>query len=434
VSIRIGSNIAALQAQRQLAQSSNELSSVFERLASGQRINRASDDAAGLAIADRLGADRRLWGQSIANINDGISALAIADGALGQRSGILARLAELAEQSSNGTFSNVQRGSLNTEYQSLLREMSRIGESTSFNGINLFDPNSPINLQVGVNGGANSRIGLDGIDLGSSYWTINSSELFTVADWDQDGAVGGDDPGAFLSVNEKTTLDKLKATFGNNWPTTTVVDSEGNSRSVFIGAAAGATGVEFFSFTLGTGTDGQTYFGNRRNADQFLASFGSGGAGPITSLTSNITISDGLGAAGYLSNSLIADTSGTFTLDFRLIRLSDTSSGQASSLNLSSIDSAARARAALDTVNAEIQQLGAQRGKIGGGESRLQVALSLAAVARENSAAAEGRIRDADTAFESARLVRLQILQQVGATVLQQAAAQPQLALRLLQG
>ncbi len=132
--ITLGSNIASLRSQRQLFNSSNELSSVFERLSSGQRINKASDDAAGLAIADSLRTDSRVYAQGVRNLNDGLSALQIADGAISELSGVTARLIELAEQSANGALSNVQRKSLDQEAQSLRDEYLRIIQSTEFNG------------------------------------------------------------------------------------------------------------------------------------------------------------------------------------------------------------------------------------------------------------------------------------------------------------
>src|SRR5437868_11900202 len=105
MAVTIGSNIASLQAQRRLSDSTAKLQTTYERLSSGQRINKASDDAAGLAIADQLRADQRVASVAIRNANDGISLVAIADSALGEVSNVLTRLSELAEQSANGVFS-----------------------------------------------------------------------------------------------------------------------------------------------------------------------------------------------------------------------------------------------------------------------------------------------------------------------------------------
>jgi flagellin len=148
--ITLGSNIVSLQAQRRLAEASLRLSDVFEKLSSGQRINKASDDAAGLAIADSLRADQRLASVAIRNANDGVSVVAIADGALAQISAVLTRMAELAEQSANGVFSNDQRSALQNEFVALGSEIQRIADTTTFNGVKLLSGTSSITLQIGL--------------------------------------------------------------------------------------------------------------------------------------------------------------------------------------------------------------------------------------------------------------------------------------------
>lgn len=150
MSITFGSNIASLGAQRRLSQVSESLSSTFERLSSGQRINRASDDAAGLAISSTLNTDSRVFTQSIRNVNDGLSALGIADGALQQLTSITQRQQELAEQAANGTLGSSQRASLNLEAQKLRDEFNRIVSITSFNGVKLLDgTNGELRIQAG---------------------------------------------------------------------------------------------------------------------------------------------------------------------------------------------------------------------------------------------------------------------------------------------
>ena len=139
MTIRLGSNISSLTAQRKLADGTAALSKTFERLSSGQRINRASDDAAGLAIADSLNAASRVYTQGIRNFSDGLSLLSIAEGALQQLQAITIRQIELAEQAANGVYSTKQRQALNDEANALVDEFNRIVESTSFNGLNVLD-------------------------------------------------------------------------------------------------------------------------------------------------------------------------------------------------------------------------------------------------------------------------------------------------------
>ena len=163
MSITIGSNIASLQAQRRLSIASDRLGSTYERLSSGQRINKASDDAAGLAIADSLRANQRVASVAIRNANDGISTIAIADSALGEIGNVLSRLAELSEQSANGVFSTTQRSALQNEFTALSSEIERIAVTTEFNGVRLLSGNSTLVLQVGFNSGSTSQISYTGV-------------------------------------------------------------------------------------------------------------------------------------------------------------------------------------------------------------------------------------------------------------------------------
>ncbi len=163
MAITLGSNIASLKAQRTLGTSTDSLSKTYERLSSGYRINRASDDAAGLAIADSLKADQRVATVAIRNANDGISTIAIADAALGQISNTLARLSELAEQSANGVYSTSQRSALSNEFVALGSEIERIAVTTKFNGVTLLSGNAAMVLQVGFNSQSTSQIIFQGV-------------------------------------------------------------------------------------------------------------------------------------------------------------------------------------------------------------------------------------------------------------------------------
>ena len=199
MSTRIGSNIASLRAQRRLAENSSRLETIFERLASGQRINHARDDAAGLAIASGLNADSRVYGQGLRNINDGLSALQVAEGALNELSSITIRLQELAEQAANGTYSATQRGALNQEAEALMDEYNRIIESTEFNGSKLLDGSTPtmrIQAGYGVEGGIEIQLseafgqaqGLGTFGAGTGFVATGSLDKeVTIADMNNDG-------------------------------------------------------------------------------------------------------------------------------------------------------------------------------------------------------------------------------------------------------
>jgi flagellin len=158
-----------------LNSTSDSLSRVYQRLSSGQRINSAADDAAGLTIADKLRSDQKVAGVAIRNANDGISLINIADGALEQIGNVLSRLAELAAQSSNGVYSTTQRSALDSEFGALGSEIERIANTTTFNGVALLSGGSQTILQVGFDSKANAVISvtsvtgtLQGLGLGNA--------------------------------------------------------------------------------------------------------------------------------------------------------------------------------------------------------------------------------------------------------------------------
>ncbi len=163
MTINIRTNIPSLIAQRNLQLSSGRLQTAFERLSSGLRINRARDDAAGLAIAESLKADAKVASVGIRNASDGISIISIADQAIGQISNVLSRLAELAEQSANGVYANTQRSALQNEFTALTTEMERIALTTQFNGLNLLSSSDQVVFQVGFDGTSLSQVTYSGV-------------------------------------------------------------------------------------------------------------------------------------------------------------------------------------------------------------------------------------------------------------------------------
>jgi flagellin len=156
--ISVASNIDSLRIQTDLARTGDALSKTFARLSSGLRINSASDDPAGLALADSLRADSKVATVAIRNANDGLSIAAVADAALGEIGNVLTRMLELATQSANGVYTNAQRSALSSEFLALGSEIDRIAKTTTFNQINLLSNSSSITLQVGLDSTANSRI------------------------------------------------------------------------------------------------------------------------------------------------------------------------------------------------------------------------------------------------------------------------------------
>ncbi len=166
MAINIRTNIPSLLAQRNLESSSSKLNTSYERLSSGLRINRARDDAAGLAIAEGLKADAAVATVATRNANDGISVISIADQAIGQIANTLTRLGELAEQSANGVFANTQRSALQNEFTALTSEIERIALTTKFNGLNLLSGGQSVIFQVGFDGSSLSQV---------SYGTVEAT-------------------------------------------------------------------------------------------------------------------------------------------------------------------------------------------------------------------------------------------------------------------
>ena len=167
--VRIFNNVPSLNAQRILGNNNDRLAQSVERISSGIRINRASDDAAGLAISEGLRSDIRTLRQAVRNSNDGISLINITEGALNEQASILIRLRELAAQASTGTVGSTERQTIQLEFSALRNEIDRIASVTEFNGQKLVDGSlasgvasgSHIMIQVGLDSGANSRINLN---------------------------------------------------------------------------------------------------------------------------------------------------------------------------------------------------------------------------------------------------------------------------------
>ena len=166
--IKFGANILSQTVQRNLGRATLDLSTTSERLASGQRINKASDDAAGLAISASLNVNARIFTQGVRNLNDGLSAVNIAEGAMGELGNIIVRIEELATQSISETYSDTQRGALQKEATALTAEWNRIVESTSFNGQSLLTGAS---TRTVLQGGRGAEATL-AVQMGAIQFTI----------------------------------------------------------------------------------------------------------------------------------------------------------------------------------------------------------------------------------------------------------------------
>jgi len=176
---RINTNVASISAQRSLGVNNRENESNLSKLSSGSRITKAADDAAGLAISEKLKANIRSMKQADRNANDGISMIQTAEGGLNEVSSILTRMRELAIQTSSDTVGDVERGMTDMEYQNLKLEMDRISQVTEFNGQKLLDGNGKkYDFQIGVNNeDFQDRIGYDSATVSARIDNLGISEL-----------------------------------------------------------------------------------------------------------------------------------------------------------------------------------------------------------------------------------------------------------------
>jgi flagellin len=176
---RINTNIASISAQRSLGVNNRESESNLSKLSSGSRITKAADDAAGLAISEKLKANIRSMKQADRNANDGISMIQTAEGGLNEVSSILTRMRELAVQTASDTVGDVERGMTNMEYQSLKLELDRISQVTEFNGQKLLDGNGKkYDFQIGVNNDEfQDRIGYDSNVVNARIDDLGVAEL-----------------------------------------------------------------------------------------------------------------------------------------------------------------------------------------------------------------------------------------------------------------
>ena len=214
MAIRIFNNTASTNAQRLLGANNNRLAQSVERISSGIRINKASDDAAGLAVSEGLRSDIRALRQAVRNANDGVSLINIAEGALNEQSSMLIRLRELSSQAATGTVGSTERATIQLEFNALRSEIDRISSTTAFNGQNLVDGSlassvasaKQIIVQVGTDNSVNSRINLNK-DIDLQAVTVSSLSIASLSVTSATGALT-----ALDSIN--TAIASVAATRG----------------------------------------------------------------------------------------------------------------------------------------------------------------------------------------------------------------------------
>lgn len=206
MTMSIQTNMGALSAQRNLFTAQKTIQGSFERLSSGYRITRASDDAAGLGVAANLDAQIRSYAQAVRNAQDGVSVAQVAEGALGQIHNNLARMRELAMQSASDGVGDGERAYIQAEFTAIVEEIGRVAETAEFNGQMLLSDVDTLDFQVGVRSTDNDKISIDTIDLMAEF-TPALDTLTVLAKDDTGAALDGID----AAIN---TVSEFRANFG----------------------------------------------------------------------------------------------------------------------------------------------------------------------------------------------------------------------------
>jgi|SRR5690554_3505042 len=384
----INTNIASLNAQRNLNASQTDANTALQRLSSGLRINSAKDDAAGLAISERF--QSQITGLNMAqrNANDGISLSQTAEGALDEITANLQRIRELAVQSANATNSNSDREALNEEVQQRVAEINRIAGQTSFNGLRVLDGSLPTQtFQVGANTG--ETIQVSGLDA-------RGSQLGSVIG-DTSGLANADVSGLTVAErfeNGETVDFTVELPLLDGSGTTTLAITDASSFQDILGQV-----------NAQTPQTGITAYLNKNNDEIiFSSSFGQ-------AFTVDVTVASG---ATFSVATAVPDD---------VVTVNDTD-----------ISSQAGADLAMISLDYAIDQINGLRAELGAVQNRFESTIANLSTTSENLEASNSRIRDADFAAETAELARTQVLQQAGLSVLAQANARPQQVLQLLQG
>ncbi len=481
----INSNIASLNAQRNLNNSQSSLNTALTRLSSGLRINSAKDDAAGLAISERMTSQIRGLNQAVRNANDGISLSQTAEGALGEIGNNLQRIRELAVQSANATNSASDRASLQAEVSQLSAEVTRVASQTQFNGLNLLD-GSFLNQSFQVGANANQTINI--ASIGDSRATALGSHILNTTGTAMGTATTADAALAANGVAAETDL-ALTTNKGTATAISYAIGADAKTIAAAINTAAsniGITATATNSATLGNlasaGTVSMTLNGSSVSAivtdksdlsslaasinglqstTGVTASFATPGDKSVITLSTSdgrdITVVDFDNSGATKTADIVAGTT-TATLTGGSATDSTTitgtvelasSAGQITALNanadvfgtsVSSFNSVAtldllsakNSQAALKTLDAALAQINSSRGDLGAIQNRFSSTIANLQSTSENLSASRSRIQDADFAAETANLTRGQILQQAGTAILAQANSLPNNVLSLL--
>jgi flagellin len=492
----INTNMPSLNAQRNLNSTQGGLAQALQRLSSGLRINSAKDDAAGLAIAERMTSQIRGLNQAVRNANDGISLAQTAEGALGSAGEILQRIRELAVQSANASNSASDRQALQNEVGQLTSELDRISTTTEFNGLKLFDGTfGTATFQVGANANqtiqtttANLRTNQYGNNQANGYGTAglgavaNTTGLNAIATDNLivAGYLGSQTIGiSNAGMTGKAIADKVNLQTSNTGVT---AYSQNNTELKFTAAGSYSINIksdngtpQIISFTISglmtsvddyanavqaindiaakTGVTAQVnsstsgiILTNQSGNDIQLSGTGGINAGDIqvtneqmdqkTAVGNVATLVSNAGTSNYVATTgvLEFDSEKSFAISGAANNVLGTAVVPSKLKDVAALDvtNFANATQALRTVDAALTVVNGMRARFGAVQARFDSTISNLQAVAENLTASRSRIQDADFAAETANLSRSQILQQAGTAMLAQANALPQQVLQLL--
>ncbi|MGK0699938.1 flagellin [Priestia flexa] len=404
--MRINHNIAALNTYRQFGNANAAQSKSMEKLSSGLAINKAGDNAAGLAISEKMRGQIRGLDQAGKNAQDSISMIQTAEGALNETHDILQRMRELAVQAGNDTNTGTDRGEIQKEINQLTSEINRIGNTTEFNNQKLLNasagtvtaggPSAAVPAQATASQTAGTSGNVTFTDATAftgttGTWTLSTADgsAFTLDKGDGNG------PQSITFTTGKSTVDGLEL----NLPTTPAANDSW-SINVTAGVAAGATtepAKSSFSTQIGA-NENQTM--TLEFSDMRASALGITGTAGNAGFTTAATVTDGTN-----------NTANEAALD---------------------VSSAENAGKAVTAIQSAIEKVSAERSKLGANQNRLEHTINNLATSSENLTAAESRIRDVDMAKEMMNQTKNSILSQAAQAMLAQANQQPQGVLQLL--
>ncbi len=403
----INTNINSLNAQRNLNTSQMSLATSMQRLSSGLRVNSAKDDAAGLAISERMNTQIRGLTVGARNSNDGISLSQTAEGALGKVGDMLQRMRELAVQAGNATNSAADRKALQSEVKQLADEVDRVAKQTTFNGQKILDGSfAGAVFQVGANSG-------DNITVGALVNTTGTALSHVAYAYDHFTGIAASSVNDLSAITTPSTLQISDGT--TSWDLGAIKEASSGTERMgqmveAINRRSADTGVTAF---LSKAIDG-SYTIDMQSAKLTSA----GDAQPMT-LSGFTATNFGYAAAQVGAAGTTVDATSTTT--------------DAMGIDTLTVDTQAAAWVALKKIDSALDQVNSARADLGALQSRFENSVANIDIQVENLASSRGRIVDADFAKETANLSRTQILQQAGTAMVAQANKLPQGVLSLLQ-